>query len=533
MRRGPLQSGEKVQFTDRKSNKITDQLVAGGVTQTSHGIILHDDVIGRNEGSVVTTVTAKREDQFNREHPERDTAKPWKAARAIGGWQFAVMRPRMADYVLSMPRGAQIMYPKDIAQVIELGDIRSGARVLESGAGSGAMSLHLLDAVGEGGCLTTIEMRPDFARIAEANATLYYGRRPDWWNLLVGDFDSVASTLPEQGFDRIMLDMLDPWNRLEQAYRVIAPGGVLVAYVTTTTQMSRMAEALRESEHWTAPQIQETMERNWKAQGLAVRPDHQMIGHTGFLIVSRAMAPGYDALRKRDRATKDTTTDIDSLSVEEREASLEELELRDISDRKLRKVLRDLDEQRSHLDSLKKVAKRAKEYKHVLIIMRHAKTEAFNAKGDFERVLTDKGLKQAKRVAKGLRDMGLVPDQIDCSSATRAMQTCERMLKVFGDAPKVDYYQDLYAKGMQAVFDMLAACKDKRHALLVLGHEPTVSLASQWLAGEQSDPGQLDLLNLGMSTAGVAIFGSNAPFRKWGTHEANLIAVLTPKEFEK
>ena len=179
MRRGPLQSGEKVQFTDRKSNKITDQLVAGGVTQTSHGIILHDDVIGRNEGSVVTTVTAKREDQFNREHPERDTAKPWKAARAIGGWQFAVMRPRMADYVLSMPRGAQIMYPKDIAQVIELGDIRSGARVLESGAGSGAMSLHLLDAVGEGGCLTTIEMRPDFARIAEANATLYYGRRPD------------------------------------------------------------------------------------------------------------------------------------------------------------------------------------------------------------------------------------------------------------------------------------------------------------------------------------------------------------------
>ena len=176
--------------------------------------------------------------------------------------------------------------------------------------------------------------------------------------------------------------------------------------------------------------------------------------------------------------------------------------------------------------NLKKVAKRAKEYKHVLIIMRHAKTEAFNAKGDFERVLTDKGLKQAKRVAKGLRDMGLVPDQIDCSSATRAMQTCERMLKV-------DYYQDLYAKGMQAVFDMLAACKDKRHALLVLGHEPTVSLASQWLAGEQSDPGQLDLLNLGMSTAGVAIFGSNAPFRKWRTHEANLIAVLTPKEFEK
>ena len=139
--------------------------------------------------------------------------------------------------------------------------------------------------------------------------------------------------------------MLDPWNRLEQAYRVIAPGGVLVAYVTTTTQLSRLAEALREAGCWTEPDIQETLERNWKAQGLAIRPDHQMIGHTGFLMVSRAMAPGFQTLRKRDRATKDTTTDIDSLTPEERAEQLEDLELRDISDRKLRKVLRDLDAQ--------------------------------------------------------------------------------------------------------------------------------------------------------------------------------------------
>ena len=145
-RRGPIVAGEKVQFTDRKGKKITDQLTAGGVTQTEHGIILHDDVIGRTEGVVVTTVTAKREAQVNADHPERDRNKPWKATRAIGGWQYAVMRPRLADYVLSMPRGAQIMYPKDIAQVIQLGDIRSGLNVLESGAGSGAMSVNLLDA---------------------------------------------------------------------------------------------------------------------------------------------------------------------------------------------------------------------------------------------------------------------------------------------------------------------------------------------------------------------------------------------------
>ena len=353
-RSGMLRIGEKIQFTDRKGKRITAQLIAGGFTQTEHGLICHDDVIGQSEGIVVTTVSAKRESQQTCENQEskdlsKSGNKPWKAARAIGGWDYVVMRPRMVDYVLSMPRGAQIMYPKDIAQVIALGDIRSGMRVLESGAGSGAMSLSLLDAVGECGKLTTIELRPDFARIAESNATLYYGKRPEWWNLLTGDFDSVAKTLDAHSVDRIMLDMLDPWNRLEQAHRVIVPGGVLIAYVTTTTQMSRMAEALRESGMWTEPEIQETLERTWKAQGLAVRPDHAMIGHTGFLIVSRAMAEGFSALKKREHGTKDTVSDIDDMTAEERAEQLEDLSLRDISDRKLRKVLRDLDVQLAQL----------------------------------------------------------------------------------------------------------------------------------------------------------------------------------------
>lgn len=348
-RSGMLRIGEKIQFTDRKGKRITAQLIAGGFTQTEHGLICHDDVIGQSEGIVVTTVSAKRESQQAIVDPSKSSNKPWKAARAIGGWDYVVMRPRMVDYVLSMPRGAQIMYPKDIAQVIALGDIRSGMRVLESGAGSGAMSLSLLDAVGECGKLTTIELRPDFARIAESNATLYYGKRPEWWNLLTGDFDSVAKTLDAHSVDRIMLDMLDPWNRLEQAHRVIVPGGVLIAYVTTTTQMSRMAEALRESGVWTEPEIQETLERTWKAQGLAVRPDHAMIGHTGFLIVSRAMADGFSALKKREHGTKDTVSDIDDMTAEERAEQLEDLSLRDISDRKLRKVLRDLDVQLAQL----------------------------------------------------------------------------------------------------------------------------------------------------------------------------------------
>ncbi|WP_081450365.1 SixA phosphatase family protein [Bifidobacterium gallicum] len=164
--------------------------------------------------------------------------------------------------------------------------------------------------------------------------------------------------------------------------------------------------------------------------------------------------------------------------------------------------------------------------------MRHAKTEPFHASGDFNRELTDKGLKQAKTMAKGLRELGLVPDQIDCSSAVRAKQTCMRMLKTFGDKPKVDWHKSLYGDGMQAVFDALHGCKEKRHTLMVLGHEPTVSMASQWLANPASDQHLLDLLNLGLPTATCVIFGSSAPFKSWDMRQATLLAVLGPKDFD-
>ena len=338
-------------------------LEPGGLTQTDHGLLPHEAMIGLPEGSVVVTISAdkwrqmrhKQDADPDTEAPDR--AKPWKSSRGIGGWAFTVMRPRLEDYILSMPRGAQIMYPKDVARVILLGDIRPGMRVLESGAGSGAMSLGLLDAIGTEGKLTSIERREEFARVAMGNATVFFGHRPAQWDLRTGDFDTLAADLPEDEFDRIVLDMLDPWNRLEQAYRVMAPGGVLTAYVTTTTQLSRLAEALRADGRWTEPEIMESLERSWKADGLAVRPEHEMIGHTGFLLTSRAMAPGQQALRKHVRATKDYQTDVDqgrppaksSGLGHEREMvdleDLEDLELRRVSDRKLRKVLRDLDHQ--------------------------------------------------------------------------------------------------------------------------------------------------------------------------------------------
>ena len=363
LRRGPLSVGERVQLTDRRGRKLTVMLEPGGLTQTDHGLLPHEAMIGLPEGSVVVTISA---DKWRRMRHNQDAgtdteapdrAKPWKSSRSIGGWAFTVMRPRLEDYILSMPRGAQIMYPKDVARVILLGDIRPGMRVLESGAGSGAMSLGILDAIGTEGKLTSIERREEFARVAMGNATVFFGQRPAQWDLRTGDFDTVAADLPGDGFDRIVLDMLDPWNRLGQAYRVMAPGGVLTAYVTTTTQLSRLAEALRADGRWAEPEIMESLERSWKADGLAVRPEHEMIGHTGFLLTSRAMAPGQEALRKHIRATKDYKTDVDqgrrpatsSGSGQKRDMEdledLEDLELRRVSDRKLRKVLRDLDHQ--------------------------------------------------------------------------------------------------------------------------------------------------------------------------------------------
>lgn len=183
--------------------------------------------------------------------------------------------------------------------------------------------------------------------------------------------------------------------------------------------------------------------------------------------------------------------------------------------------------------SLKKVAKKTKEYKYVLLAMRHAKTEPFGGNdSDVGRELTDKGRKQAKTVAKGLAAFKMVPTRIACSSATRARQTCDRMLKVFGDDPKVDYRQSLYEGGVQSVFDELAQTKEKHRTLLVLGHEPTISIACQWLASTESDPTLLDLLNLGMSPASIAVFGSNEPFNQWQLHSGELIALLTAKDFE-
>jgi tRNA (adenine57-N1/adenine58-N1)-methyltransferase len=185
--------------------------------------------------------------------------------------------------------------------IVGVADVYPGSRVLEAGVGSGALSLSILRAVGSEGRLHSFERRDDFAEIARKNVADYFGTVPENWSLTVG---SVQDTEHEDTYDRVILDMLAPWECVEMAAKVLRPGGVFLAYVATTTQLSATAEALKTDGHFTEPESSETIVRGWHHEGLAVRPQQRMIGHTGFLIQSRRMAPGVDVLARRRRPAK-------------------------------------------------------------------------------------------------------------------------------------------------------------------------------------------------------------------------------------
>jgi tRNA (adenine57-N1/adenine58-N1)-methyltransferase len=261
--------GDRVQLTDRRGRKHTVALQAGKVFHTHHGQVLHDDLIGLLEGSTV---------------------------RSSKGADYLALRPLLADFVLAMPRGATIVYPKDAALIVGLADVYPGAVVVEAGAGSGALSLSLLRAVGEHGRLRSYERRADFARVARDNVTRFLGQQPSTWTLEVGDLaDRLDDDVDEGSIDRVVLDMLAPWDCVAAVRRALRPGGVLCAYVATTTQLSRLVETLRAMGGWTEPSASETLQRHWHVEGLAVRPGHAMVGHTGFLVVTRRLAPGVQA----------------------------------------------------------------------------------------------------------------------------------------------------------------------------------------------------------------------------------------------
>jgi len=266
--------GDRVQLTDAKGKLHTITLKEGGEWHTHKGWLIHDQIVGAPQGSVVETTA---------------------------GLKFLAFKPLLGDYVLSMPRGATIVYPKDAALIVGFADIAPGLRVLEAGVGSGALTISLLRAVGPTGAVDSFERRAEFAEIATKNVTNYFNGAPENWSLTLG---SVQDKSPDVKYDRIVLDMLAPWECVELADNVLHPGGVLLAYVATTTQLSAMAEAIKESGRFTEPESSEALIRQWHHEGLAVRPVHRMIGHTGFLIQARRLAPGVTAPLRRRRPSK-------------------------------------------------------------------------------------------------------------------------------------------------------------------------------------------------------------------------------------
>ncbi|GMA31108.1 hypothetical protein GCM10025875_11000 [Litorihabitans aurantiacus] len=212
--------------------------------------------------------------------------------------------------MLSMPRGAAVIYPKDAAQIVSMADVYPGARVVEAGVGSGALTMSLLRAVGDHGSLLSVERRDDFAAIATGNVEAFFGGTHPAWELAVGDLADVLPTARAAGaVDRVVLDMLAPWENIDAVATALAPGGVVLAYVATTTQLSRFAEDLKADGRFTEPLASETMLREWHLEGLAVRPSHRMVAHTGFLVTSRRMADGVAAPLRRRRPAKSTQTE--------------------------------------------------------------------------------------------------------------------------------------------------------------------------------------------------------------------------------
>lgn len=301
--------GDKVQLTGPKGRLNTITLVKGGAFGTHRGDLKHDDIIGKPDGSVVANQQ---------------------------GVEYLALKPLLNDFVLSMPRGAAIVYPKDAAQIIVSGDIFPGAKVVEAGVGSGALSMYLLRAIGSAGELHSFERRVEFAEIASGNVRSQLGETPKNWKIYIGDLqEHLPKEIKAHSIDRVVLDMLAPWECLKASAEVLAPGGLIIIYVATVTQLSRVAEELKAHSGFTEPEAFETLVRPWHLQGLAVRPEHRMIGHTGFLITARRLAPGTVLPKFKTKVKATEFADADLLAW-----NPDALGERKVSEKKLRKTVR-------------------------------------------------------------------------------------------------------------------------------------------------------------------------------------------------
>jgi tRNA (adenine57-N1/adenine58-N1)-methyltransferase len=254
---GPIAVDETVLLIDNKDRKYLVRLQAGGQFHYHLGIVPHDEMIGREAGMRVTST---------------------------GGGSLLVLRPRLADFVLKMPRGATVVYPKDMGPIAIYADIAPGMTVLEAGTGSGALTLALLRFVGPAGQVVSVERREDHAAHARKTIVRWLGEVPPNLDLRIGEVEEAIEDLRPE---RIVLDLPEPWHAVPVAAEHQPGGGVLCAYLPTVPQIQTLTEAMRDSNRFAQIEVFETLFRTWTVEGRSVRPDHRMVGHTGFLVVAR------------------------------------------------------------------------------------------------------------------------------------------------------------------------------------------------------------------------------------------------------
>ena len=266
MFRPTLENGDRVHLVDAKGRHYALTLKAGDLYQLSGHKIAHDELIGRADGSIVTL---------------------------SGGKSMLALRPTFGDYVLKMPRGAQVLYPKDLALIPMWADVYPGARVFEAGTGSGALTMALLRAVGPRGLVVTYEAREDFSRTARLNIERYMGAVPNLLAFRNNAYEGIQLLEDEVPFDRVVLDLPEPWQVVPHAARALRFGGVYLSFVPTVPQVQQTVAALQGVAGFAMIETFETLLRTWSIQGRSVRPDHRMVAHSGFITVARKVEPGF------------------------------------------------------------------------------------------------------------------------------------------------------------------------------------------------------------------------------------------------
>jgi tRNA (adenine57-N1/adenine58-N1)-methyltransferase len=257
----PFEPGDHVLLLDQRDRTYLFWLQAGGTYHTHSGTLAHDLLLGNPEGT---------------------------RAETSGGMVVTAFRPRFADFALKMKRGAQVVYPKDLGPIVTYADVFPGARVLEAGTGSGSLSIALCRAVGRDGSIVSYELREEHHAQAVQNLEAFFGKVPEMLELRIGDVEDVGRT--GERFDRCILDLAAPWEPLEAIAGVLEPGGVLCAYLPTTIQIQQLVLALP-AQGFLHIETFEVLRRSWHVTERSVRPDHRMIGHTGFLTVARRIVP--------------------------------------------------------------------------------------------------------------------------------------------------------------------------------------------------------------------------------------------------